>query len=189
MPNRHFQIALLGSIALVATAVQSAPPSRAGKPTASARSSVHKPGGPAGGHAGAHAGGPQRQAGGAARQRNAGGYQGGKPQKGGRGNNVVAGNTVVVGGQPGNGYYDNGRYHDRPDWDDDDNEVLEFMGKTAAITAGVSIVTAVIGSTVKDQPQGCQPVNAGGQQMLSCNGTYYQPVSNGYQVVAPPPGS
>lgn len=103
------------------------------------------------------------------------------------GNNVVAGNTVVVGGKPGNGYYDNGHYHDRPDWDDDDNDFLEFVGKTAAVTAGVSVVSAVIGSVVKDKPSDCQPVvSASGQQYLYCNGTYYQQVSNGYQVTAPP---
>lgn len=109
------------------------------------------------------------------------------------GNNVVAGNTVVVGGRPpaGNGYYNNGNYYGRPDWDDDDDDFLEFVGKTAAVTAGVSAVTAVIGSVVNDKPSGdCQPVNAYGQQYLYCNGTYYQaaPQSgpNAYQVVAPP---
>ncbi|MCG2841088.1 hypothetical protein L6Q21_08855 [Sandaracinobacter sp. RS1-74] len=93
---------------------------------------------------------------------------------------------VVVVGNPGHGHYDNGHYNGPRDWDDDDNEVLEFIGKTAAVTAGVSVVTAVIGEVVKDQPSGCQPANIGGQQYLNCNGTFYQPVPNGYQVVAPP---
>jgi hypothetical protein len=104
-------------------------------------------------------------------------------------NNVVAGNTVVVGRPPaGNGYYNNGNYNSRPDWDDDDNDFLEFVGKTAAITAGVSVVTAVIGSVSNEKPDNCQPVNANGRSYLYCNGTYYEQVSQGYQVVAPPTG-
>jgi hypothetical protein len=111
-----------------------------------------------------------------------------RSNRGGK-NNVVAGNTVVVGRPPaGNGYYDNGNYHNRPDWDDDDDDFLEFVGKTAAITAGVSVVTAVIGSVSNEKPDDCQPVNAYGQSYLYCNGTYYQQVSQGYQVVAPPTG-
>ena len=70
--------------------------------------------------------------------------------------------------------------------DDDDDDFLEFVGKTAAVTAGVSVVAAVIGSVVEDKPDDCQPVNAYGQSYLYCNGTYYQQVSQGYQVVAPP---
>lgn len=108
-------------------------------------------------------------------------------------NNVVAGNTVVVGRPPsGGGYYNNGNYYGRPDWDDDDDDFLEFVGKTAAVTAGVSAVTAVIGSVVNDKPSNdCQPVNANGTQYLYCNGTYYvaapQAGPTSYQVVAPPP--
>ena len=94
--------------------------------------------------------------------------------------------VVVVGGNPGRGYYDNGRYHDHHDWDDDDNDFLEFVGKTAAVTAGVAVVSAVIGEIVKDEPDDCKPVVSGGHQYLLCNGTYYQQVPNGYQVVAPP---
>lgn len=108
-------------------------------------------------------------------------------------NNVVAGNTVVVGRPPaGGGYYNNGNYYNRPDWDDDDDDFLEFVGKTAAVTAGVSVVSAVIGSVVNDKPSDdCQPVNANGTQYLYCNGTYYvaapQAGPTSYQVVAPPP--
>lgn len=98
--------------------------------------------------------------------------------------------VVVVNGGHGNGYYDNGRYNDRPDWDDDDDDFLEFVGKTAAITAGVSAVAAVIGSVSNDKPDDCQPVNSNGTSYLYCNGTYYQQVQQGgqpaYQVVAPP---
>lgn len=115
-----------------------------------------------------------------------------------RGNNVVAGNTVVVapprggGGYNGNGYYNNGRYYsnNNGNWDNNDNDFLEFVGKTAAITAGVSVVSAVIGSTVKDKPSDCQQSMSNGQVYMNCNGTWYQPVQAGgqtqYQVIAPP---
>jgi hypothetical protein len=104
--------------------------------------------------------------------------------------NVIVNDRDAVIIRPGPGYYDNGNYHHN-DWDDDDNEFIEFVGKTAAITAGISVVSAVIGSIVEDQPEGCQPVVAYGTNYLYCNGTYYVQVSqNGttaYQVVAPPP--
>ncbi|WP_416907395.1 MAG: hypothetical protein ACMVO5_10145 [Polymorphobacter sp.] len=102
------------------------------------------------------------------------------------GNNVVAGNTVVVGGNPGGGYYNGGNYYGSPRYDDDDNDFLEFVGKTAAVTAGVAVVSAVIGDVVKDQPDDCEPINVGGQPYLNCNGVAYQQVQGGYQVVAPP---
>lgn len=93
---------------------------------------------------------------------------------------------VVVINRPGGGYYDGGRYHGRHDWDDDGDNFLEFVGKTAAITAGVSAVSAIIGSIVKDKPDQCSEPNAYGQ--VYCNGVWYQPVPNngGYQVVPPP---
>jgi hypothetical protein len=114
-----------------------------------------------------------------------------------RGNNVVAGNTVVVGqpnrgGYNGGGYYNNGRYYNNNNgnWDNNDNDFLEFVGKTAAITAGVSVVAAVIGSTTNEKPDNCQQSMSNGQVYMNCNGTWYQPVtSNGqqqYQVIAPP---
>jgi hypothetical protein len=144
--------------------------SRAGAPTAKAKPNVNRPK-PSSSY--------QRPG-----QPNKVGNQGAKKGK----NNVVAGNTVVVGRPPtGGGYYNNGNYHDRPDWDDDDDDFLEFVGKTAAVTAGVSAVAAVIGSVSNDKPDDCQPVNG----YLYCNGTYYQPIQqNGqtaYQVVPPPP--
>jgi hypothetical protein len=160
-------IAMLG-----ATMPASAVPERAGKQTGQARPNVQKPQANA-----VHA--QNRPAG----NRNQSAQ---RPNAKRGGNNVVAGNTVVVGGQPGRGHYDNGRYQGSPNWDDDDNDFLEFVGKTAAITAGVSVVTAVVGSVVKDKPSDCQPVVSGNQQYMLCNGTYYQTVSNGYQVVAPP---
>lgn len=127
-----------------------------------------------------------------ANRNNASRNQANRPNRGGN-NNVVAGNTVVVGRPPaGNGYYNNGNYNNRPDWDDDDDDFLEFVGKTAAITAGVSVVTAVIGSVANEKPSGCQPVVSGGVQYQYCDGVYYQQIQQGgqpaYQVVAPPTG-
>ncbi len=122
-----------------------------------------------------------------------------KPNK--NGNNVVAGNTVVVGTQPNrggynnnynNGYYSNGRYYNgnNGNWDNDDDDFLEFVGKTAAVTAGVSVVAAVIGSTTKEKPSDCQQTVSNGQVYMNCNGTWYQPIQSGgqtqYQVIAPP---
>lgn len=109
-------------------------------------------------------------------------------------------NVVVVNGRPGNGYYDNGNYYnnnnryDNDRYDDDDNDFLEFVGKTAAITAGVSVVSAVIGDVVQDKPSDdCQEQIQNGQVYLLCNGTWYTPAQAGgqeaYQVVAPPQSS
>lgn len=194
-----FAVAALGALALtlpstMAVAAQKKAQGAYGKPQGHAKSSVNrqKPGG-----GGGQKGGGQHHAG-----NRPGGQQGNRPNQQGNynkgkkkgGNNVVAGNTVVVNGgggrgHAGNGYYDNGRYHDN-DWDNDDNDFLEFVGKTAAITAGVSVVTAVIGSVSNEKPDGCQPVNANGTSYMYCNGTYYQqsgPTSQPtYTVVAPP---
>ncbi|MCS6986131.1 MAG: hypothetical protein NZM40_01580 [Sphingomonadaceae bacterium] len=92
---------------------------------------------------------------------------------------MVARNSVVVGsvvvGRPGGGY-DDGRHYDRRDWDDDDDDFLEFVGKTAAVTAGVSAISAAIGSIIKDKPKDCQPAVSGGPQYLLRNGVCYEPV-------------
>ena len=124
---------------------------------------------------------------------------GNRPNK--KGNNVVAGNTVVVGqpnrggynnGYNGGGYYSNGRYYNgnNGNWDNNDDDFLEFVGKTAAITAGVSVVASVIGSTTKEKPSDCQQTVSNGQVYMNCNGTWYQPIQSGgqtqYQVIAPP---
>jgi len=110
-------------------------------------------------------------------------------------------NVVVVNGNPGNGYYNNGRYYNNNNYnnnydryEDDDDDFLEFVGKTAAITAGVSVVSAVIGDVVKDKPADdeCQQQIQNGQVYMLCNGTWYTPAQVGgqqaYQVVAPPQG-
>lgn len=173
-----FSVVALGtlSLALPAASPAAAAPRKAaaayGHPAGHAQANVNR-------HAPAQARpAPNRQGGAQQVNRNT-------RQKGG--SNVVAGNTVVVNGGAGRGYYDNGNYHGRPDWDDDDDDFLEFVGKTAAVTAGASVVAAVIGSVVNEKPSGCQPVNANGTTYQYCNGTYYQQVSNGYQVVPPPP--
>jgi hypothetical protein len=173
---RHFfTLALLGVSLFALSAPADAAPSRAGKQTGRATSHVNKPAPSAMGNT--------KRSGYNAPNANRPGKRG----KRGDGN-VVAGNTVVVGGQPGRGYYDNGSYRGRPDWDDDDNDFLEFVGKTAAVTAGVSVVAAVIGDVSKEEPDNCEPINVGGQPYLNCNGVAYQQVQSGYQVVAPPPG-
>jgi hypothetical protein len=123
----------------------------------------------------------------------------------GRGNVNVGsgGNTVVVnngrpmdqrrygapppGYRPGGYYYGGGYYYD-----DNDNEFLEFVGKTAAVTAGAAIVGSILTSKPTDSSGGdCKEQMSGGQVYLYCNGKYYQPVQTssgtGYQVVNPPP--
>lgn len=113
------------------------------------------------------------------------------------------GNTVVVnngrpmdqrrygapppGYRPGGYYYGGGYYYD-----DNDNEFLEFVGKTAAVTAGAAIVGSILTSKPTDSNGGdCKEQMSGGQVYLYCNGKYYQPVQTGggtaYQVVNAPP--
>ncbi|WP_199555367.1 DUF6515 family protein [Sandaracinobacteroides hominis] len=164
---------------------------KAGKPTGHAKTSANRA--PAGNYAGNRGGGVSNKnaykAGQASSNRNPGNNPNRNNVNRKGGNNVVAGNTVVVNGNGGRGYYDNGRYYDGH-YDDDDNDFLEFVGKTAAITAGASVVAAVIGSSTNQKPDGCQPVNANGTSYMYCNGTYYQqsgPTSQPtYTVVAPP---
>ena len=86
------------------------------------------------------------------------------------------------------GYYYGGGYY----YDDNDNEFLEFVGKTAAVTAGAAIVGSILTSKPTDSSGGdCKEQMSGGQVYLYCNGKYYQPVQTGsgtgYQVVNPPP--
>lgn len=108
-------------------------------------------------------------------------------------NNVVVVNNGPQ--PPRGGYYNNGGYYgggyNNNNYNDNDDDFLEFVGKTAAITAGVSVVSAVIGSVVKEKPSGdCQQQVANGQSYMVCNGVWYSPVQAGsqtnYQVVAPP---
>lgn len=118
-------------------------------------------------------------------------YGGNRPNGRGVNNNNVN-NVTVVNGRPGGGYYDQGGYNNRGNYyEDDDNDFLEFVGKTAAITAGVSVVSSVIGNVVKDKPSGdCQQQVQNGQAYLLCDGVWYTPATangqSGYEVVAPP---
>lgn len=155
---------------------------KAGKPSGHAKTSANRPN-------------PQARSGGAGGVSNKTAYKAGQKSGGQRGNTVVVNNNknVNVSGnnRPGSsGYYDNGRHYDNDRYDDNDNDFLEFVGKTAAITAGVSVVAAVIGSSTNEKPDDCQPVNANGTSYMYCNGAYYQqsgPVSQPtYTVVAPP---
>jgi hypothetical protein len=89
--------------------------------------------------------------------------------------------------RPGGYYYGGGYYYD-----DNDNEFLEFVGKTAAVTAGAAIVGSILTSKPTDSSGGeCKEQMSGGQVYLYCNGKYYQPVQTssgtGYQVVNAPP--
>ena len=166
----------------------SAAPDRAGAQRGGAKSSVNRP---------PPQGGAKRSGGNNGGNTYAGGNkpgvnkQGGK-RPGGGGNNI--GNTVVVapghgGGNHNNGY-NNNNYNGNNNWDNDDDDFLEFVGKTAAITAGVSVVAAVIGSQTNQKPSGCQESVSNGQLYMYCNGNWYQPIQNGsstsYQVVNPP---
>ena len=162
-----------------------------GAPRSGAKSSVNRGGG--GGMGGGGGGG-----GGMAGKNK---YADNKPNR----NNVHGGNTNVVvagngnnrgggnrGGGNRNGYNNgyNNNYNNNGHWDNNDNDFLEFVGKTAAITAGVSVVAAVIGSTTNDKPSDCQQSMSNGQVYMNCNGTWYQPVMNNgqqqYTVIAPP---
>ena len=75
-------------------------------------------------------------------------------------------------------------------WDNDDNDFLEFVGKTAAITAGVCIDSAVIGSVVNATPGTCHQSMSSGEITMNCNAAWFHPVMNNGQqhctVIAPP---
>ncbi len=154
-------------VAAIAALVAAPMPALAGpgKQVGQSRSSVNRPAGKSGG-----------------------GGIGNNNRPGGRNGNVNVGNNVNVntngrGNGNRNGYNNGGRdvvvvgNNGRNDWDRNDNEFLEFVGKTAAITAGASIVAAV----VKDKPDGCTPVMSNGMQYQNCNGIMYQQVQGGYQ--------
>ena len=117
-------------------------------------------------------------------------------------------NVVIVNGRPGAGYYQGGHYNggggyfggngyygggnDR--YDDGGDNFLEFVGKAAAITAGVSVVSKVIGTIVKDKPANdCKQQIQNGKVFLLCDGVWYTPAAaegqTGYKVVAPPGGA
>jgi hypothetical protein len=56
----------------------------------------------------------------------------------------------------------------------------------AAVTAGVAVTSAVVGSRVRSVPPSCVPVNYGGMIYQQCGSTWYQPQGSQYVVVNPP---
>ncbi|WP_322062287.1 hypothetical protein [Paraburkholderia sp. J63] len=67
-------------------------------------------------------------------------------------------------------------------WDDDYHPVAT----AAAVTAAVSVTSAVVGSIVRSVPSNCVPVNYGGMVYQQCGSTWYQPQGAQYVVVNAP---
>jgi hypothetical protein len=67
-------------------------------------------------------------------------------------------------------------------WDNDYHPVAT----AAAVTAGVAVTSAVVGSLVRSVPPSCVPVNYGGMVYQQCGSTWYQPQGPQYVVVNPP---
>ena len=67
-------------------------------------------------------------------------------------------------------------------WDNDYHPVAT----AAAVTAGVAVTSAVVGSLVRSVPPSCVPVNYGGMVYQQCGSTWYQPQGSQYVVVNPP---
>nr|WP_310525115.1 DUF6515 family protein [Polymorphobacter sp.] len=190
MTMKFKTLALLGGAAMFTlTSVAEAGPNRPGPSRAGAKSSVNHGGGGGGGNRGGGGGGGNRGGGGGHNNINVNHNNNVNVNGGGgrNGYNNGRGNTVVVAPGRGGGYNNN---YNNGHWDNDDNDFLEFVGKTAAITAGVSVVAAVVGSSTNDKPDDCQQSVSNGQVYMNCNGTWYQPMQNGsqtqYTVVNPP---
>jgi hypothetical protein len=67
-------------------------------------------------------------------------------------------------------------------WDND----YHPGARAAAVTAGVAVTAAVVGSRVATVPASCVPVNYGGMVYQQCGSTWYQPQGSQYVVVNPP---
>ena len=67
-------------------------------------------------------------------------------------------------------------------WDNDYHPVAA----AAAISAGVAVTSAVVGSLVQSVPPSCVPVHYGGMVYQQCGSTWYQPQGSQYVVVNPP---
>lgn len=84
---------------------------------------------------------------------------------------------------------DHGHDHD-DDWDDWDDWDHHPFAVASAVTAGVVVTQAVVGSIVKTVPPQCVPVNVNGITYQQCGSTWYQPQYVGttvqYVVVVPP---
>lgn len=83
--------------------------------------------------------------------------------------------------------HDHGHDHDWDDWDDWDHHPFAVA---SAVTAGVAVTNAVIGSIVRTVPPQCVPVIVNGISYQQCGSTWYQPQYVGtsvqYVVVVPP---
>jgi hypothetical protein len=67
-------------------------------------------------------------------------------------------------------------------WDNDYHPVAA----AAAVTAGIAVTSAIVGSLVRTVPANCVPVNYGGMVYQQCGSTWYQPQGSQYVVVNPP---
>jgi hypothetical protein len=67
-------------------------------------------------------------------------------------------------------------------WDND----YHPGARAAAVTAGVAVTAAVVGSRVATVPASCVPVNYGGMVYQQCGSTWYQPQGSQYVVVNAP---
>jgi hypothetical protein len=67
-------------------------------------------------------------------------------------------------------------------WDNDYHPVAT----AAAVSAGVAVTSAIVGSLVRSVPPSCVPVNYGGMVYQQCGNTWYQPQGSQYVVVNPP---
>ena len=67
-------------------------------------------------------------------------------------------------------------------WDND----YHPGARAAAVTAGVAVTAAVVGSRVSTVPASCVPVNYGGMVYQQCGSTWYEPQGSQYVVVNPP---
>lgn len=85
--------------------------------------------------------------------------------------NNVNRNTVVVNNNNNRGW---------------DNDYYHPVATAAAVTAGVAVTAAVVGSMVNTVPANCVPVNYGGLIYQQCGNAWYQPQGAQYVVVNPP---
>ena len=67
-------------------------------------------------------------------------------------------------------------------WDNDYHPVAT----AAAVSAGVAVTSAIVGSMVRSVPSSCVPVNYSGMVYQQCGSTWYQPQGSQYVVVNPP---
>lgn len=87
--------------------------------------------------------------------------------------------------------YHGDSHHDHDDdWDDWDDWDHHPFAVASAVTAGVAVTNAIIGSIVREVPAQCVPVSVNGVTYQQCGSTWYQPQYMGtavQYVVVPPP--